>query len=164
MISHRQNSSSDRSALIRRRSAQSGYTIVEVAIASFVMVMGISSSIITLQSGFREIELARSTTIASQILQSEMERIRMKSWAQVSVMPASEVFDGAENFSESGKLKNKYSVLRTVSSDTIRPTEVRTIKVSVRWASYDGAAHTRSLSAIYAKNGLYDYYYTINHD
>jgi Tfp pilus assembly protein PilV len=151
----------------RRRSKRAGYTILEVAIASFVMVMGLTSSIVALQRGFLEVELARSTTIASQILQSEMERIRMMSWAQVNdsaILPANSTFDGATNFSTSAKLAGKYSVTRRVTSDSTRPTEVKNIAVSVNWSSIDGVPHVRTLTAIYAKNGLYDYYYTIAHD
>lgn len=163
----KRHSSQTPSGTARRRSKRAGYTILEVALASFVMVMGLSSSIVTLQRGFREVELARSTTIASQIIQSEMERIRMMSWVQVNdsaILPANSTFDGATNFSTSAKLAGKYSVTRRVTSDLSRPTEVKNISVSVAWSSFDGIPHTRTLTAIYAKNGLYDYYYTIAHE
>jgi Tfp pilus assembly protein PilV len=146
----------------RDRRRNGGFTIVEVAMATFVMALGIASAIIALQSGFRHLDLARGTTLASQILQSEMERIRMMSWSGVAALPASEIFDGAQNFSASSRIQGKYEVTRT-RSDTARPGEVMDINISVKWKTYDGREHTRRMNAIYAKNGLYDFYYTIAH-
>ncbi len=131
--------------------------------ASFVMLFGLASSIVTLKSGFRDIDLARGTTIAAQVMQSEMERLRLMNWAAIYALPATETFDGATNFSTSPKLAGKYTVIRTATADTTRPTEVKNIMISVTWKSSDQISHTRSITAIYAKNGLYDYYYTFSH-
>ncbi|MDP3073287.1 MAG: hypothetical protein Q8N18_23550 [Opitutaceae bacterium] len=152
---------SDRAA--RRRGRTAGFTILEVMMATFVMALGIATSIIAMQAGFKHLDLARGTTLASQILQSEMERIRLMSWTGVTGLPASQTFDGAANFTTSAKITGKYSVTRTVTADAARPTEARDIAISVTWAGYDGRAHTRSFSSTYVKNGLYDYYYTIAH-
>lgn len=146
-----------------RRNASRGFTLFEVSMGTFVMVFGIASAIVAMQSGFRHLDLARGTTLASQIIQSEMERIRMMSWSGVSALPASETFDGATNFSSSSRIVGKYAVTRTRVADSTRPTEVMNIGISVVWKSYDGRSHTRSFSGIYAKNGLYDYYYTVAH-
>lgn len=127
------------------------------------MIFGLSSSIIAMQGGFRQVELARGTTIASQILQSEIERLRMLNWSAINTLPASEPIDLAATFSTNPALAAKYIVTRTAVADVDRPTEVKNITVSVRWTSFDGASHTRSLKSIYAKNGLYDYYYSISH-
>lgn len=131
--------------------------------ATFVMALGIATSIIAMQAGFKHLDLARGTTLASQILQSEMERIRLMSWTGVTSMPATETFDGATYFSSSAKITGKYSVTRTVTADGARPTEARNIGISVTWKGYDGRPHARSFSSTYVKNGLYDYYYTIAH-
>lgn len=143
--------------------------------ATFVMALGIATSIIAMQSGFKQIDVARGTTLAAQIIQSEMERLRMMPWNKVSgtspepvdsiaELPATETFDGATYFSTSSDVAGKYTITRTVANDATRPTEVRNITVSVRWQSYDLKWHQRSFTAMYAKNGLYDYYYTIAHD
>lgn len=154
--------------------------------ATFVMAMGISTSIIALQSGFKQIDVARGTTVAAQIIQSEMERIRMMPWNNsttvavdsivelanatdtVAPLPSGspagvEIFDGATYFSTSADVVGRYTITRTVTDDATRPTQVKNITVSVTWRSYDNRSHTRSFSAIYAQNGLYDYYYTIAH-
>ncbi|MDI1335494.1 MAG: hypothetical protein PSU94_04850 [Lacunisphaera sp.] len=158
----------------RRRRQDAGFTIIEVAMASFVMAFGIATSIITMQSGFKQIDLARGTTLAGQIMQSEVERLRMMSYAQIFAMSSAAgtpsgqpagtaVFDGGTYFSTSSDVVGKYAITRTIAPDSTRPTEVMNIRVQVRWRSYDGRWHQRSLDAIYAKNGLYDYYYTVAH-
>lgn len=161
-----------------RRRRHDGFTIVEVAMASFIMAFGIATSIIAMQAGYKHIDLARGTTLASQIIQSEMERLRMMSWTNISNLatatdttepfpagsPAGvEMFDGATFFSDLTDIGGRYTITRTVTDDSTRPTEVKNIRISVRWQSYDLRWHERSFTAIYAKNGLYDYYYTIAH-
>jgi Tfp pilus assembly protein PilV len=145
------------------RRTDSGFTILEVALATFVLTLGIGSSLIGLQAGFKQIDLARGTTLASQIIQSEMERIRMLNWSAVSALPASETFDGGTNFTTSPDVVGKFTVTRTTAVDTTRPTEVMNINVSVNWKTYDGRSHRRTFSSIYSKNGLYDFFYTVAH-
>lgn len=147
----------------RRLRSQRGFTIVEVAMASFIMAFGLATSIIVMQAGYKSIDIARGSTLAAQIIQSELERLRMMSWTGINGLPATATFDGAANFSSSTDVAGKYTITRTVTADTTRPTEMKNITVSVRWQSYDLRWHQRSFSALYAKNGLYDYYYTIAH-
>jgi Tfp pilus assembly protein PilV len=140
-----------------------GFTIIEVAMATFVMGFGLATSIIALQSGLRHLDLARGTTLAAQIIQSEMERIRMMSWTAVTALPETQTFDGGTFFSSSSKVVGKYAVTRTCTADPSRPTEVMNLAVAVRWQTFDGRSHARSFKSIYSKQGLYDYYYTIAH-
>ena len=137
--------------------------MIELVLATFTLAVGIGTSVIAMQTGFKHLDLARGTTIAAQIIQSEMERIRMMSWTGVNALPATETFDGALNFTSSSRVAGKYNVTRTRLADATRPTEVAHIGIAVTWKTYDGRDHTRSFSSIYTKNGLYDYYYTIAH-
>jgi Tfp pilus assembly protein PilV len=160
----------------RRRRPDSGFTILEVSMATFVMAMGIATSIVAMQSGFKTIDVARGTTIASQILQSEMERLRLKSWSDLTTManatdtvapmptgsPAGvEMFDGATNFTSSTDVSGKFIVTRTIAADSARPSDVYNITITVTWQTYTGRTLTRTFKSMYAKNGLYDYYYTL---
>lgn len=160
----------------RRRRPDSGFTILEVSMATFVMAFGIATSIVAMQSGFKTIDVARGTTIASQILQSEMERLRLKSWTDMTALatatdttapypagsPAGvEMFDGATNFTSSTDVSGKFTVTRTVVADSTRPSDVYNITISVSWKTFTGRTLTRSFQSMYAKNGLYDYYYTL---
>jgi Tfp pilus assembly protein PilV len=147
----------------RRGPSQRAFTIIEVTMATFVMGFGIATAIVAMQSGFRHLDLARGTTLAAQIIQSEMERIRMGSWTTVMALPANATFDGSTFFSSSSAMAGRYSVTRTRTPDSVRPTEVMNLSVSVAWQTYDGRQHTRRFNGIYSKDGLYDYYYTVNH-
>ena len=156
---------------LRQRRRDAGFTIIEVAMASFVMAMGIATSIIAMQAGFKQVEVARGTTLASQIIQSEMERLRMMPWNNTSTtavdsiceLPATETVDLSTMYSSSTALASRFTVTRTVTSDSTRPDDVRNIDISVAWTTYDGIQHTRSFRSIYVKNGLYDYFYTLAH-
>ena len=149
-------------ATAARRRRSGGFSIIEVAMATFVMAFGIASTIIAMQSGFKQMDLSRGTTLAAQIIQSEMERLRMMSWTSIAALPATETFDGSTYFSANPNIAGKYTITRTVT-DSAATSEIKDINVSVQWKTYDGRWHTRDFTAIYAKNGLYDYYYTIAH-
>ena len=151
-------------SLRRRRPRLAGVTIVEVMIASCVMAFAITTSITVMQSGFASLDTARGNTLASQILQSEIERIRLMSWANVTdpdKMLGEHKVDLKEVFATSSEVANKFTLVRTVKDDSSRPGEGVDIYLQVLWKSYDGRSHTRSFQTKYVKNGLYDYYYSL---
>lgn len=139
--------------------------------ATFVMAFGIATSIIALQTGYRAIDVARDQTLASQIMQSEIERLRLWPWSKntpasvidsITELPASENVPLAATFASNAAVASKFTVTRTVSTDPADPTRnVRYITIAVTWKSYDGRSHTRNFTTMYAKEGLYDYYYTL---
>jgi len=129
--------------------------------SAFVMAFGIATSIVAMQTGFKSIDLARGTTMASQLMQSEMERVRMLSWTAIMALPEKEEVDLSVYFTTNPEIINKYQVVRVVEIEGARPDDVREITIYVLWNGYDGRRHQRSFKSIYAKNGLYDYYYTL---
>lgn len=155
----------------RQRRGTGGFTIIEVALAASIMALGIATSIIVMQSGFKAIDVARDTTLASQILQSEMERIRLMPWSNtgttavdsITELPAKEAVDLSTMFSSSTEIANKFQVVRIVEADSSRPAAVKYITLSVTWRTSDGRSQTRSFRSMYSKNGLYDYFYTVAH-
>jgi hypothetical protein len=137
--------------------------------ATFVLALVIGTSIIALQTGFNYVDVARGDTLASQIMQSEIERLRLWPWSKsmpsevvdsITELPPTEIVDLSEMFSDNAALAALFTVTRTVEADLDRP-DVRYITVLVTWDSSDGKGHTRSFTTMYAKNGLYDYYYTL---
>jgi len=139
-------------------------TIVEVVMASCVMALALTTSIAVMQSGFISLDTARGNTLASQVLQSEIERIRLMSWAKVTdatTMMGEHKVDLKEVFDTNNELAGKFTLVRTVKDDDTRPGEAVDIYLQVFWKSYDGRAHQRSFQTKYVKNGLYDYYYTL---
>jgi len=147
----------------RSRSRLAGFTIIEVAMSALVLALGIATSIIAMQSGFKQMDLARGTTIAEQIIQSEMERLRLMSWTGISALPTTETFDGATYLTTNPELGGKFAITRTIAANAGNPTEIKDMAVTASWQTYDGRSHSRGFTAIYAKRGLYDYDYTIVH-
>ena len=129
--------------------------------ATFVMAFGIATSIVAMQTGFKSIDVARGTTLASQIIQSEIERIRMLSWTSVTAMDGTNTVDLSTMFTTDPTLAARFTVTRRVVADAARPADVRDIWIEVDWRGYDGRAHQRTFYTKYVKNGLYDYYYTL---
>lgn len=145
----------------RRRPSEAGFTILEVAMASFVMAFGIASTIIAMQAGLKMVDVARGTTLASQVAQSEMERIRMLSWAEVNALPAKATVDLRTVFTADAALADRFTVVRLAAGVSGKETTQREITLHVSWRSYDGRSHRRTFRTRYSKDGLYDYYYTL---
>lgn len=142
----------------------SGFTILEVAIAAFVMTVTISGAIVVLQTGFRALDNARNTTLSAQIIQSEMERIRLLSWTSVNALPASQGITLTDIFPSdtlTTTMAGRFTATRTTADVTGKVGEMKSITITVTWTGLDGLTHTRSSTGYYCKDGLYDYYYTL---
>ena len=138
----------------RRRDA--GFTLIEVMLAAVVLVLGITTSITTLQSGFQAIDTARHYTHASQVMQSELERLRLKSWAQLQALQdANDTTVAAPEVT--GFDSGAFSCTRRISD---LKTDMKEITLVATWRGYDGRTHTTRLITRYGKTGLYDYFYT----
>jgi Tfp pilus assembly protein PilV len=153
-----------------RARATAGFTLVEIMIAAFVMLFSISSSIIVMQSGFRALDTARKTTLASQIMQSEMERIRMLSWSGVEeLMTLDPNLDLTRIFPQTTETERKVlnqmeraftTRRRVVTTLADFDHKVAQITIEIGWRGIDGVAHSRSSSTRYTDEGLYSYYVT----
>lgn len=126
-------------------------------IAATVMVLVILSSIGTLTFGYRVLENARLTTLAGQVLQSEMETLRLKNWTEISALPASEAFTVDSAILASGY--NKFTCTRTVANAPTGSGTIKKITLDVSWTSIGGNAFSRRYMSYFAENGLNDYYY-----
>jgi len=134
----------------RKLGGGQGFTLVEAMVAAIVLVLGIVTAITTLQRGFQSLDSARNLTSASQLMQSEMERLRLKNWSQI------------EELQESGVTKITTEDARFVCTLTIRDLKVdmKEIVLSADWRGYDGRPQTARLITRYGKSGLNDYFYT----
>ncbi len=145
--------------LARRQAREGGFTIIEVAMATFVMVFGISTSLITMQRGFESIDTARNITLAAQIMQSEMERIRLLNW---SSLPSDDSdVDLTAFFTNNASLADKFTLARTVADVSGKVGEMKSVTLTVTWNGVTGTPHQRRFITRYTKDGLYDYYYTL---
>lgn len=124
-------------------------------VASVVLVLGITSAIVALQRGFQALDTARHLTYASQVMQSELERLRLKSWAQLQALQ--DASDTTVAVTATAGLSPSFRCSRTIR-DT--KTEMKEITLVSAWNGYDGRPHSVRYVTLYSKTGLYDYFYT----
>ncbi|MGH8021202.1 MAG: type IV pilus modification PilV family protein [Opitutaceae bacterium] len=137
-----------------REDSVAGFTLVEVMTAMTVLILVLVSCIAAITIGFRLLEDARLNTLASQVLQSEMENLRLKNWAQISSLPASEPF-APETTLNAGSFQ-KFSCMRTITD--VR-TDMKQVELTLTWTSMQGRSTTRTYATYVARGGLNDYYY-----
>ena len=130
------------------------FTLVEVMVASGVLVFGIISAITTSQRGLQALDAARNLTAASQIMQSEMERVRLLNWAQLQALQDS---GNTAVTLAAGAGTGRFACVREI---TDVKTDMKQITLTASWRGYDGRDHTARLITRYGKSGLNDYFYT----
>jgi Tfp pilus assembly protein PilV len=139
------------------RTLKSGFTIVEVMMAAAVMVLAITTSITTMQRALLSLDTARNLTIGGQIMQSEMEKMRLKDWTTISAYPAGPTTLTIDTvFTSNPIIGSRFRLSRAV---TTPETDMREIRLTITWRSIDGRTISRSYTTHYSRFGLYDYYY-----
>src|SRR5688500_2197242 len=68
----------------RRTQVRAGFSLLEVALATFVLGFAITTSITVLRNALGALDSARNLTIATQIMQTEIEKMRLQDWAIVN--------------------------------------------------------------------------------
>ena len=150
-----------------------GFTLVEVMAAATVLVLAISSSIIVLQQGLRAIDTARYTTLAGQILQSQMEKLRLLTWTQLTnttygpSAPAYATFTPDITSIATAQIKRFFvgsQKGKCSQSITAAPspydTTMKKITLTANWTGLDGRTHSLSYISYYGQNGISDFFYT----
>lgn len=139
----------------RRRTA-AAFSVIEVTMAVFVFGLAILGALTALQRGLVAVDTARSYTYASQVMQSEFERLRMFNWTQLQALQdsgdTSVTATAVAGFSSAG-----FSCTRTIQD---LKTDMKQIVLTSTWSGHDGRKHTARLITQYGKLGMYDYFYT----
>lgn len=141
------------------RPRRRAFTIVEVMIAGTVMALAITTAITTMQSAFLALDSARNTTLASQILQGEIEKLRLLSWEALGKLqptgPEPTKVEIDPVITRRPNIGNRFALTRDI--DPIG-TSMMEITMTITWRGYDGRTHERFYKTYYAKEGLYDYF------
>lgn len=147
---------------LRARARQAGFTIVEVAIAGTILVFALCSCFGVMSMSFKMLDNARTSTLAAQVMQSEIERLRLLNWSDlnsiVSSTPAT--VNVTTVFSSDSQMAKRFSATRVITPTVGRETTMMDIQVFVTWRGLNGKDYTRSFKTKYSKNGLNDYFYT----
>jgi type IV pilus modification protein PilV len=140
----------------RRAEACDGFTLLEVLVAAVVLALGITAAIGALQSGLQALDNARNYTTAAQLMQNEMERLRLKSWSQLqSMQDNGDTIVATNSTTKSGG--EPFACTRTIRD---LKDDMKQIELVSSWRGYDGRPHSAQLVTRYSKTGLYDYLYT----
>lgn len=129
-----------------------GFTILEVMVAATLLALGIAGVVTVSQQGLQSLDTARNLTAASQVMQSELERIRLMSWAQLQNLQDS----GQSGVTIEGG-QGRYTCTREIRDVK---TNMKEITLLAAWKGLDGRPHTARLITRYGKTGLNDYFYT----
>lgn len=134
--------------------------------AATIMAMAISTSIVVMSRGFSSLDTSRCISYASQILQSEMEKMRLTSWGNgtaagngtsgvtaYSTTLTTLTIDSS--FTSSGDVGSRM-ILQRIAEDV----HAGMIKVTltITWTTSDRHTLSRSYVTYYGKNGLYDFF------
>ena len=135
--------------------------------AATVMALGISSAILVMQRGFGSLDTARCLGYASQIMQSEMEKVRLTPWGNGTTAGTGTAASGitcipttAQSIAIDAAFFNNNDIGSRMTL-TQKATDVHTgmimITFTITWRTYDGRTLNRTYTTYYGKQGLYDY-------
>ena len=129
--------------------------------AAGVMAFAIATSITVMQRAFLALDTARNISYAAQIMQSELEKVRLLPWTTIGTYASSETpvtttLTIDSRFTSNAYIGSRFTLTRTAS--TLHSNTMMQIKLTVTWNSYDGRTLSRSYVTYYGQNGLYDYF------
>ena len=130
--------------------ASSGFTLVELLVAMVIFASVIAGGLGCVRMGLNQINNARSETRASQVMQSEIERLRSLAWDNFTAL------DGTEQAVElSDEFKNaaygSFDMVRSITGSG----DSRKITLVIRWKDLSGISRSKSYVTLYTKGGLY---------
>ena len=140
--------------IIRRTRA---FTLVEVVMAVFILALALTTSLAALQRAFLQLDTARNLEIAANMLQCEMEKERLFTWATVSNASYVPVIDSS--FARNPAIGGRFTLSRSVTTLSGHSSQVLQIMLTVTWRGYDGRTLSRNYTSYYTQGGLYAYLY-----
>ena len=152
--------------------AKQGFTLVEVMMAAFVLVTVLLGTLTGLLQGFAMLDTARNTTLAAQIIESQIEDLRLQPWATINAFPVdtNQTVDLAAaigsnpslSTAEKAALAQRFSITRRFTDATGRTdangSTFKRVSFSISWRDYNNRPHTRSYETFLGRNGLSDYF------
>ena len=125
--------------------------------AVIVLALALTTSLTALQRAFLQLDTARNLEIAANMLQCEMEKERLFTWAQASNAGYAPVIDSS--FARNPAISGRFTLSRTLVTLASHSGQVLQITLTVQWRGYDGRTLARSYTSYYTQGGLYAYLY-----
>lgn len=138
----------------RSRFSRAGFSLVEVMAASCVLMLGLGGTVLTVKTSLATISHSRHLGVASQVMQSEIERLRLRSWAQLQAIQ-----DSGNHTVSSESLPAGSNLTCTRRITDVRD-GLKEITIETTWGGGTSRIHTARLVTRYSRSGLNDYFYT----
>ena len=117
--------------------------------AATILLLGIVGMMHAITSGTEMLDTSRKQTLAGQIIQNEIERVRLLKWSEVSSLtPSPTTVTLAGVFIAQDK---SFSCERTVADVK---NDLRKLTFTVTWKCNTHRVHTRTGETYIGKNGL----------
>lgn len=122
--------------------------------ASCVLMLGVGGTALTIKTSMETISHARYLGATSQVMQSELERLRLRNWSQLQAIQ--------DSHDETVAITNVPAGSNLTCSRRISDLRdgLKEITIEARWGGSHERPHTARLVTRYARNGLNDYFYT----
>jgi type II secretory pathway pseudopilin PulG len=142
-----------------------GMTLMEVLIATTLLVFVIGSALSALSAGMGYMRHARMTTLANQITQSAMEQLRLANYATINSYAAQHQpvsFDDiitannfASGFTSGMTVQVAFTTVTVSGPGSLGKTR---LTITTNW-SENGITFTRKTTSVFTEKGLSDYIY-----
>ena len=134
--------------------------------AAAVMALAISSSILVMGRAFNSVDSARCISYASQIMQGELEKMRLTQWGNgtaagngttgvTSYSTTTADLPIAASFTTAGDVGSRMTMTRIAAN--VHAGMIR-VTLTISWRTFDGHLMSRSYTTYYGQNGLYDFF------
>jgi len=139
------------------------FTLVEVLVAVFVLVIALVSLFGCFTDGFAFMEAAREDLRATQILVQKTEAIRLFTWSQLTNFTFSAYYDPQATNGSSGALYSgtvTTNAASTVPTSSAYYTNICLVTVTVSWTNNSlkkPVVHTRQAQTQVARYGMQNY-------
>lgn len=120
-----------------------------------VLALALVTSLTALQRAFLNLDTARNLEVAANILQCEVEKERLFTWAQLNDPAYVPAIDAS--FARNPAVGGRFTLSRTVAALTGRSGQMVQVTLTVRWRSYDGHNLSRSYTTYFTNGGLHEY-------
>ena len=147
----------------RRVSCEHAFTLVEVMVSLVVLVVVFAGFYLCLSEGFATARVARESLRASEVLQQQMETIRLYTWTQINsngFIPATFTvpLDASSTSSTNRPVYTGNITIANAPMTESYSNDHKLVTVTLTWGS-GGTQRQRQMSTLVSQFGLHNYYY-----
>jgi prepilin-type N-terminal cleavage/methylation domain-containing protein len=134
------------------KKCRTGFSLIELMIALFVFAIVMAGGYACVKMGLELVDKSRHHTRVSQIMQSEIERVRSMAWSELTALPsAATQLTISNEFNQTGY--GTYRLTRTVAGSG----SFRKITLLITWTDLGGRSRSKTYATQYTQGGIYDY-------